>query len=46
MHSLSISDIVETGGKKYYVDTIGFKEIKVRGNQIKGVKEKSEQLGR
>jgi len=26
-HSLSVSDIVEVGNKKYYVDSFGFKEI-------------------
>lgn len=26
-HSLSVSDVVEVNGKKYYVDSFGFKEI-------------------
>lgn len=26
-HSLSVSDVVEMGGKKYFVDSFGFKEI-------------------
>lgn len=26
-HSLSVSDIIEVDGKKYYVDTFGFKEV-------------------
>ena len=27
MHSLSVSDIIETNGKRYYVQYSGFKEI-------------------
>jgi hypothetical protein len=41
MHSLSVSDIVETDGKKFYVDDIGFKEVKIRNNQMKAAKEKT-----
>lgn len=41
MHSLSVSDVVETDGKKFYVDSIGFKEIKIRNNQMKAAKEKT-----
>lgn len=27
MHSVSVSDIIEIEGKKYYVDSFGFKEL-------------------
>lgn len=28
MHSISMSDIIEIDGKKYYTDTFGFAEVK------------------